>query len=168
MVIGDPYYCAINFEIVYQDNQNSNMGLGIFNFIIEDVFFPGRGANYTINMVINHLTSNLEIIESIDEISDDLLIDNDRLFTSIANSFDYYLNTDSENLINPNEIKNKCVDLTPLEYADLGYYIFYIKTVSCDFLYYSYDYGLSSLYKKLTKGYLYDLIRQLNNYQLKN
>ena len=57
MIFGDPYFFCISFDVAYPSENltDSNIELGIFNFIIEDVFFPGKGGNWTLSMIISHL-----------------------------------------------------------------------------------------------------------------
>lgn len=57
----------IQWDIVY--SLASNLHLGIFNFWINDICYPARGINITLNSLFHILTSN---IESINDLKNDL------------------------------------------------------------------------------------------------
>lgn len=57
----------IQWDIVY--SLASNLHLGIFNFWINDICYPARGINITLNSLFHILTSN---IESINHLKNDL------------------------------------------------------------------------------------------------
>ncbi|MHA3049967.1 Imm42 family immunity protein [Acinetobacter sp. ANC 4639] len=57
----------IQWDIVY--SLASNLHLGIFNFLINDICYPARGINITLNSLFHILTSN---IESINDLKNDL------------------------------------------------------------------------------------------------
>jgi hypothetical protein len=161
MIIGDPYYFAISFDVAYRNETNPNMNLGIFNFIMEDIFFPAKGGNYTLKMVTNHLIGCLDKIKFINEIP--LLSINDPVFfTELAHSLKYILISDSDDF--HFSVKEPLgVDLTPLEFADFGYYIFYVKTKKNEVVFYTTDYGESFSLKELSHGYVYTVIDMLRS-----
>lgn len=75
MIIGDPYQIAIQIEKIEQ------MGLrcsdsGMFNFIINDIFIPGKGVDIDLYMVISSLKESLEAgLKEIDGDIGDIPID---------------------------------------------------------------------------------------------
>ncbi|MDI2113783.1 Imm42 family immunity protein [Commensalibacter nepenthis] len=56
MIIGDPYQIAIQVEQI--DILCSPSGM--FNFIINDIFIPGKGVTIDLYMVISSLKESLE------------------------------------------------------------------------------------------------------------
>lgn len=56
MIFGDPYQVAIQIEMIDVLCSPS----GMFNFIIDDVFIPGRGVTIDLYLVISSLKDSIE------------------------------------------------------------------------------------------------------------
>ncbi|WP_127960482.1 Imm42 family immunity protein [Serratia microhaemolytica] len=162
MIYGDPYYFGVHIDVIYKNDNNPDMNLGAFNFIIDDVFFPGKGANYTLKMVTNHLVGNLDELRSIKEQSVDRV--NEPSFPlMLAHSFRQWLSSDVEHCFSENnEVVG--VDLTPLEFSDLGYYIFYVLTSESEYVFSTRDSGKTFNKKVLPKGYVVGVLELLKGY----
>lgn len=149
MIFGDPYFFCISFDVAYPSENltDSNIELGIFNFIIEDVFFPGKGGNWTLSMTISHLKEAVDEIESCPEIQESV-INSPTFCVNLSHSLQCILQTDPRDY-ELKDVEKLGVNLTPLEFGDCGYYIFYARSKKQEYIFYSYNAGLNFLKKEL-------------------
>ncbi|PIT08541.1 Imm42 family immunity protein [Snodgrassella communis] len=161
MIFGDPYYFSISFDVVYpsESSAGSSIELGIFNFIIEDNFFPAKGGNWTINMIINHLKSTTDEIKHCPLVQESL-INSNNFFVNLSHSLERIVETDPIDF-ELGDIEKLGVDLTPLEFGDFGYYIFYVRTSNKEYIFYSYDRGSNFVKKELPINCVLDVISSI-------
>jgi hypothetical protein len=162
MIYGDPYYFGIHLDVVYKNDNNPDMTLGTFNFIINDNFFPGKGTNYTLKMILNHLIESLDDLKTVKKQNSDI-INEDFYPIMLAHLFKQWLPPDIQYCFSND--KDVCgVDLTPLEFSDLGYYIFYVLTQENEIIFFTRDSGKTFNKKILPKGYVEKVIELLSKY----
>lgn len=159
MIFGDPYKFAVSYDVAYPND--STYKLGIFNFIIEDRFFPAQGGNYTINMIFNHLKSDIEKIQHCRFITSKIL-NNDNFYHNLMCTCYPRVDEDFEPIKTVfDNLEDYIVELTPLEFGDFGYYIFYAKSELRDYIFYSYDYGKNFIRKELPPGTVMQVLKAM-------
>ena len=164
MIFGRPYDFAISYDESYILSDNPSLKLGVFNFIINDQFVPAQQSNFTLDMVINHLKYDLEKIKDCQVIADEIINDEAFYYDLMCTYHPYLTIADfrhgkigfddlpDELGLQFNNLKNNTVELTPVEFDDLGVYVFYAKSATSDYLFYSYAYGENIIRTELPSG----------------
>ncbi|TNH43822.1 immunity 42 family protein [Photorhabdus luminescens] len=165
MIYGLPDEFAVTYEVC-ESSEDEYWQYGIFNFVIDDVIVPAIGSNYTLHMVINHLKDSLVEFPLCKKIDTSLLSKNKEIMEFIAHSHNILLDTDDDGLEFP-EMEQQGIDLTPVEFTDVGFYIFYYITSNSEdeFIIYTCDRGLTVAIKRLKKNTVKNVIEQLPRFK---
>lgn len=174
MIYGDPTNFAIQIEVL---DCYGSFSHGIFNVIVDDVFIPGRGSNWTISLIVSWLKGTLAEIENA---TDQDYSDHDpmSLFHLARKSRGEYWHGDPELpekwwlsndpivMAMVDELTKR--DLTPIgieipfaEINDSGWYFYLFQTGDKERIIFSGDYGKTVHEKFLPQGSVAQVIRSL-------
>ncbi|RAX06691.1 immunity 42 family protein [Photorhabdus bodei] len=160
MIYGNPTLFSISYDVIEYSDDNY-WKFGILNFIIDDEIYPAKGSNYTLHMAFNYLKDSGIEISNTRPFDINLNINDIELISVLAHSHGMLLDTDSDDMELP-EINPIGVFLSPLEIADVGFYLFYLLiNNNTEALIYSADYGVSAKKIELPKGTVNKVISEL-------
>jgi len=138
MIFGKPEKFAITYDVV--DSVESDFFYGVFNFIVNDVFYPAIGSNYTLNHIIPFLNAEAKYIEKSKRFYAGDMTD-DELSISFSKQYGA-INCLISNLDDYFSLEKCGVDLSPLEIADKGVGLwFFCDENDCDWLLLISNYG---------------------------
>ncbi|MEB6334603.1 Imm42 family immunity protein [Serratia rhizosphaerae] len=137
MIIGDPYQVAIQVEQIDVLCSPS----GIFNFIINDIFIPGKGINIDLYVVISSLKDSLEA--GLKEVNEDIG------------------NVPIEKMDFSEGMPEKLISLDVAELYDYGCNFWLGFDGDEDRLIYTLDFEKSFIEKRFSRGTIEKLIRKL-------
>lgn len=160
MIFGQPFEFAVFYELL-EKTDDENWKFGIFLFFIEDEIYPLKGSNYTLSMAMDYLKDSHQEIMDCQNKNLDISMTDCLLLEKIAHSHGIRLDNDPENIELPDSEKIGCF-LSPLEVADMGFYLFYYSNDNKnEYLIYSHDYGNTAKRTVLSKGTVSKVLSQL-------
>jgi len=161
MIYGKPYEFAIFYDVL-EKTDDERWKYGLFNFFIEDEAYPSKGSNYTLDMVVKYLKDSRLDINLKSNIKIRLPENITDVMAMLAHSHELFIDTDPEGF-EFSESEPLGVFLSPLEIADVGFYLFYyfLDDGDNEYLVYSSDYGCTVKQAIFKKGTVYGVIESL-------
>ncbi|WP_434525448.1 immunity 42 family protein [Photorhabdus asymbiotica] len=160
MIYGNPALFSIFYEVI-ECSEDNYWKFGVFNFIIDDEIFPAKGSNYTLRMAFDYLKDSQRDILNCNIIDIPKYFNKNNEMSLLAHSHGMLLDIDPEDMELP-DAKPIGVFLSPLEIADIGFYLFYyLVDHDTENLIYSADYGTNIKKIVLPKGTVARVISEL-------
>ncbi|MBD2812632.1 immunity 42 family protein [Xenorhabdus sp. Vera] len=160
MIHGNPTLFSISYEVI-EYSEDHYWKFGIFNFIINDEIYPAKGSNYTLRMAFDYLKDSQTDILNCKIIDMPEYFDGTNELSLLAHSHGILLDIDPDDMVLP-ELEPVGVFLSPLEIADIGFYLFYyLVDLDTEILIYSSDYGVNIKKVVLPRGTVIKVISEL-------
>lgn len=158
MIFGKPDIFAISFDVV--DVFNDSFCYGTFNIIVNDVFFPAAGSNYTLTHIVSFFHASADELKIakpffVGEQSDE------EIAISLARQYGHV----NKNISDNNEYYSEMqfgVDLSPLEVLDKGVSLCFFDDENCNgWLMLVANYGELMKKIKYNKSELIELLKSI-------